>query len=134
MTTTMHTDTTNQTAPLALGQVETSFKAYTVLSTIALTAVAAMAISGHQINTFMWVRGALLPVAAVLLYRMTVAGSRRGLDRVRTLTRIMPIAIVGVDLIPGICPLWYAALQAVCMVPVVVAAVIMHRAGFPKTR
>ena len=134
MTTTMHTDTPNPTAPLALGQVETSFKAYAVLSTIALTAVAAMAINGHQINTFMWVRGALLPVAAVLLHRLIVAGSPQGLDRVRRLTRIMPIAIVGVDLIPGICPLWYAALQAVCMVPVVVAAVIMHRPGFPQSR
>jgi uncharacterized membrane protein YfhO len=130
MTTTTHT----ATAPLTFSKVETSFKAYTVLSTIALVAVAALAINGHPINTFMWVRGVLLPVVAVLLYRMTRTGSRRALDRVRTLTRIMPIAIVGVDLIPGVCPLWYAALQAVCMVPVIVAAVITRGADFPKTR
>jgi hypothetical protein len=130
-TTATAADTTAQAGSLALDKVETCFKAYTVLSS---TALAAMASNGHQVNTFMWVRGALLPMVAVLLYRMTVAGSPRALDRVRALTLIMPIAVVGVDLIPGVCPLWYAALQAVCMAPVIVAAVIMRRAAFPKTR
>ena len=141
MTTTMHTDTTPQAGTLALGKVETSFKAYTVLSAIALTAVAAVAVNGHTVNTFMWVRGLLLPVVAVLLYRTSLAasrGSRRAFDRVRALTLIMPIAIIGVDLIPGVCPLWYAALQTVCMIPVIAAAVTTRgpalRAAFPKTR
>jgi hypothetical protein len=145
METTTHTktnaDTTTPAASRAFSKLETSFKAYTVLSAIALAAIAAMAGTGHTVNTFMWVRGILLPAIAVLLYRMTIAasrGSRRSFDRVRALTLIMPIAIIAVDLIPGVCPLWYAALQAVCMLPVIAAAVTTRdaalRAAFPTTR
>lgn len=51
---------------------------------------------------------------------------------------VMPIAIVGVDLIPGVCPLWYAVAQTVCMLPVVRIAFLTRssalRAAFPRTR
>jgi hypothetical protein len=118
------------TTPTSLTKIETSFKAFTVFSALALTATAAMAVTGHTVNTFMWVRGLLLPIIAVVLYRMSIAaarGSRRAFDRVRTLTLILPIAIIAVDLIPGVCPLWYAALQTLCMLPVIAAAVITRR-------
>jgi hypothetical protein len=141
MTTTMHTTTGTDTTTPALTKVETSFKAYVVLSTTALALVAATAVNGHAVNTFMWVRGALLPIIAVLLYRLTIAASRgnhKAFDRVRTLTLIVPIAVIAVDLIPGVCPLWYAGLQALCMIPVIVAAVITRgpalRAVFPQAR
>jgi hypothetical protein len=120
---------TNTMNPAPAATVETAFKAYTVLATTALAATAAMAGGGHPVNTFMWVRGALLPVTAVLLYRLSLAaaaGSGRALERLRTLTVVLPIAIVAVDLIPGVCPLWYAALQALGMVPVLVAAVTLR--------
>jgi hypothetical protein len=110
--------------------MQNNFKAFTVLSSIGLAATAAMAVNGHTVNTFMWVRGGLLPVVAVLLYRLSVAaagGSRKAHDRLRTLTVVMPVAIIGVDLVPGVCPLWYAAVQTVCMVPVVLAAVTLRR-------
>jgi hypothetical protein len=89
-----------------------------------------MAVDGHRVNTFMWVRGALLPIVAVLLYRMSATaadGSGKALDRLRTLTVVMPVAIVAVDLIPGVCPLWYAGLQALAMIPVIVAGVTLRR-------
>jgi hypothetical protein len=108
----------------------TTFKVYAVVSALALAATAAAAAQGHSVNTFMWVRGALLPVAAVLLYRLSVraaAGSGEAADRLRKITVVLPVAIVGIDLVPGICPLWYAAMQAVCMVPVVVAAITLRR-------
>jgi hypothetical protein len=53
---------------------------------------------------FMWVRAVLLPVVAVLVHRLAVAGSRgsrRAFERLSALAVIMPIAIVGVDLVPG---------------------------------
>ncbi|BCY08478.1 hypothetical protein [Actinoplanes sp. L3-i22] len=106
------------------------FKEFAALSVFALGAVIAMAASGHTVNTFMWVRGFLLPAVAVTLYVMTRAGA---VDRVRTVTVIMPIAIVGVDLIPGVCPIWYTIAQAVCMIPVVAAAVTLRRSATPKT-
>ncbi|MFI1993377.1 hypothetical protein [Actinoplanes sp. NPDC020271] len=102
------------------------FQEFAALSTFALGAVIAMASTGHTINTFMWVRGLLLPAAAILLYVLTARGR---LDRVRTLSAILPVAIVGVDLIPGVCPIWYTAAQAVCMLPVIAAAVTVRRAA-----
>ncbi|MFE3942319.1 hypothetical protein ACFXPV_10640 [Streptomyces sp. NPDC059118] len=135
------THSTHQTpdALRAFGMTLTSIKVYGALCVIALLTVAAVASGGHTVNAFMWVRAVLLPVIAVLIHRMATAasrGSRRAFERVGTLAVIMPIAIVGVDLIPGVCPPWYAAMQTVCMVPVVCVAFITRgsalRAAFPK--
>ncbi|MFI2077252.1 MULTISPECIES: hypothetical protein [Streptomyces] len=125
----------------AFGTAEISIKVYGALSTAALVAVIAVSSSGHMVNTFMWVRAVLLPVVAVLIHRLTVSasrGSRRAFERVSALAVIMPIAIIGVDLIPGVCPPWYAVMQTVCMLPVVRVAFITRgsalRAAFPKGR
>jgi hypothetical protein len=125
----------------AFGTAKNSVKVYGALSTVALLAVIAVSSSGHMVNTFMWVRAVLLPVVAVLIYRMTVSasrGSRRAFERVSALAVIMPIAIIGVGLIPGVCPPWYAVMQVVCMLPIIRAAFITRgsalRAAFPKSR
>ncbi|MFE0044534.1 hypothetical protein [Streptomyces albireticuli] len=115
----------------AFGTVRSALKVYGALGAAALVTVVAVAISGHTVNTFMWVRAVLLPVVAMLLHRMTVSasrGSKRAYERVSALTVIMPVAVIGVDLIPGVCPLWYAAMQVVCMVPVVRAAFVVRGA------
>ena len=122
-----------ETTTYAPTRIATCMKACTVLTTTALAVTVAMFGTGHTVNTFMWIRGLLLPAAAVLLYRLSVAaagGSGHSSARLRTLTRIMPIAVIVVDLIPGICPLWYAGLQTLCMVPVIVAAVTLHAPAF----
>ncbi|OKI01333.1 hypothetical protein A6A06_17240 [Streptomyces sp. CB02923] len=125
----------------AFGAAKTSIKVYGALSAVALLAVVAVASGGHMVNTFMWVRAVLLPVAAVLIHRLAVSasrGSRRAFERVSALAVIMPIAIIGVDLIPGVCPPWYAATQTVCMLPVIRVAFLTRgstlRAAFPKAR
>ncbi|MFE4333364.1 hypothetical protein ACFRQM_29240 [Streptomyces sp. NPDC056831] len=125
----------------AFDMAKNTVKVYGALSAVALLAVIAVSTSGHTVNTFMWVRAVLLPVVAVLIYRMTVSasrGSRRAVERVSALAVIMPIAIIGVDLIPGVCPPWYAVMQAVCMLPIIRVAFIIRgsalRAAFPKSR
>ncbi|MDH6704050.1 cytochrome bd-type quinol oxidase subunit 2 [Kitasatospora sp. MAA19] len=125
----------------AFGTVRNSITVYGALGGAALLAVVAVAVDGHLVNTFMWVRAVLLPVVAVLVHRLAgsaARGSRRAFERLSALTLIMPIAIVGVDLIPGVCPRWYAAIQVVCMLPVVRAAFAVRgsalRAAFPKAR
>ncbi|TQF02946.1 hypothetical protein E6W39_12615 [Kitasatospora acidiphila] len=113
------------------GRTKNSITVFGALSAAALVAVIALASSGHSANTFMWVRAVLLPVVAVLIHRLAVSaarGSRRAFDRLRALAVIMPIAIVGVDLIPGVCPPWYAAMQAVCVLPVVRVALLLRAA------
>ncbi|MFI6325052.1 hypothetical protein ACIBG8_46580 [Nonomuraea sp. NPDC050556] len=110
--------------------VKNGIAIFGALSAAALVAVVSVAVSGHMVNTFMWVRAILLPLVAVVLFWMAVSasrGSRRAFDRVRTVALIMPIAIIGVDLIPGVCPPWYAATQIVCMVPVIAVAILTRR-------
>lgn len=115
----------------ALGSARNGVRIYGALAGLALVAVIAVAGTGHSVNTFMWVRAVLLPVIAVVIHRMAVSasrGSRRAFERLSSLAVIMPIAIVGVDLIPGVCPPWYMAMQVVCMLPVVGVAIITRRA------
>ncbi|MFF1379312.1 hypothetical protein [Streptomyces sp. NPDC058308] len=125
----------------AFGTAKRGTKVYGALSTLALLAVIAASSSGHMVNTFMWVRAVLLPVVAVLIHRMIVSasrGSRRAFERVSALAVIMPIAIIGADLIPGVCPPWYAVVQVVCMLPVIHVAFVIRGsapgAAFPKSR
>ncbi|MFE7265454.1 hypothetical protein ACFU9B_25775 [Streptomyces sp. NPDC057592] len=123
----------------AFGTAKNSLKVYGALAALALLAITAVSAGGHTVNTFMWVRAILLPLVAVLVHQLTVAasrGSRRAFERMSSGVVIMPIAITGVDLIPGVCPPWYAVTQAVCMLPVIRVAFITRgsalRAVFPK--
>ncbi|MFC8537204.1 hypothetical protein ACFUJY_25270 [Streptomyces sp. NPDC057249] len=109
------------------------------LTATALGAVAVVAATGHTVNTFMGVRAVLLPVIAYVLHRITASaagGSRRAFERVSTVAVIMPIAIIGVDLIPGVCPPWYAVVQALCVLPVIRVAFLTRgtalKTAFPK--
>jgi hypothetical protein len=113
----------------AFHALERNMTAFGALGAAALLAVIVVSSTGPSVNTFMWVRAALLPAVAVLMHRMSGSASRgaqRAFDRVRTIVDIMPIAIIGVDLVPGACPPWYAGVQAVCMLPVIVAAFLTH--------
>ncbi|MGW4163385.1 hypothetical protein [Streptomyces sp. NPDC004788] len=143
----METDTnTNITAgqpavTSAFATVRRCLALYGALATAGLVGVVVLAGTGHSVNAFMWIRAVLLPLVAVVLHRQAVAasrGSRRSYERVSQVSVVLPVAIVGVDLIPGVCPLWYAATQVVCMLPVVAVAVVSRgsavRAAFPGKR
>jgi hypothetical protein len=122
-------DNTNSRALGSFDSTRRAIALYGALSTTALLVLVAVVGSGQPANTFMWVRAALLPVIALLVHRLTAAaarGSQRALDRLRALTLVMPVAIIGVDLIPGVCPPWYAAVQTLCMLPVIRAAFLLR--------
>ncbi|GAB3912552.1 hypothetical protein GCM10029964_120450 [Kibdelosporangium lantanae] len=113
---------------------------YGVISVIVLGTVAATTFFAHQpASAFMWIRGGLLPVVAPLLTRWATRaeqGTRAAFDRLRTVTTVMPIAIIAVDLIPGVCPTWYAVMQGISVLPLIAVGVITRggqmRAMFPK--
>ncbi|GAA0297975.1 hypothetical protein GCM10010302_40780 [Streptomyces polychromogenes] len=128
-------------AQAAFATTRTAVTVYGALTTAALLAVAVVAATGHPVNPFMWTRVALLPLITLLLHRLatsTARGSHRAFERLRTLTVVFPVAIVGVDLIPGVCPWWYAALQTLCVLPALRIAVTLRgaalRTAFPKKR
>ena len=112
-----------------------------IISAIVLATVTVMAFAGHTVTPFMWVRGAILLAAAPLLHRMAgraSQGSARDFDRLRTLTAISPIALIGVDLIPGLCPAWYAVLQSLSALALIGVAALTRgaalSAAFPKKK
>jgi hypothetical protein len=123
----------------AFDTVKKCVKLYGVICAITLGTVAVVALSGPTVTTFMWVRSVILLAIAPVLHRMTVRASqgvRRSFERMRALTVIMPIAIIAVDLIPGVCPAWYAGMQAVSALALMGAAFITHgstlRTAYPK--
>lgn len=127
---------TNTRIP-AFATVTTAIKIYAALSTAALAVVIVASSTGHTVNTFMWVRALLLPVVAVPIYWTAVLasrGSQRAFERLRAVAIVLPVAIIGVDLIPGICPSWYTAMQVVCMLPILHTTLTLRRRPLPDNR
>jgi hypothetical protein len=91
-------------------------KLYGAVCAITLGTVAVVAAAGPSVTTFMWVRAVLLLAITPVLYRMA---ARRRFERLRTVAVVLPVAIVGVDLIPGVCPVWYAGMQAIAALALV---------------
>lgn len=125
----------------ALATAKRSIRLYGALGAVALAVVVAVTGSGHPVNGFMWVRAVLLPLISLLIHRIAgsaAGGSGRAFERLSGLTVVMPIAIIGVDFIPGVCPPWYAVMQTVCMLPVIRVAFLTRgaalRAAFPQGR
>ncbi|MEU6412316.1 hypothetical protein [Microbispora sp. NPDC046933] len=135
------TDTGDARTQEAFDMTKKCVTLYGMICGITLATVAVLSISEHTGSTFMWVRAVVLLAIAPVLHRLIARasqGSRRSFERMRAVTVTMPIAIIGVDLIPGICPTWYAVMQAVGVLPLVAVAFILNgsgpRAAFPKTR
>ncbi|MET8622447.1 hypothetical protein ABZW30_01580 [Kitasatospora sp. NPDC004669] len=104
---------------------------------ITLATVAVMASLGHETTPFMWIRGVIFPALAPVLLRVTAHaenGSPKAFGRIRTISTVMPIAIIGVDLIPGICPAWYAVLQGLSALALIPVAILLRSSAFPKAK
>ncbi|MFF9642848.1 hypothetical protein [Kitasatospora aureofaciens] len=106
---------------------------------VTLATVAVMASTGHGTTPFMWIRGVIFPALAPVLLRLATRaaeGDYKAFDRIRTLSTVMPIAVIAVDLIPGICPAWYAVLQGLSALALLPVAVLTRTqavtAAFPK--
>ncbi|MFF1648550.1 hypothetical protein [Streptomyces sp. NPDC058240] len=73
--------------------------------------------------------------------RLTVLasrGARWAHLRIRIISIVMPLGIVAVDMIPGVCPAWFAVMQAACTLAIAAAAFVINgsalRAVFPTSR
>ncbi|MFG3114646.1 hypothetical protein ACGF4C_09635 [Streptomyces sp. NPDC048197] len=122
------------------GTLKKLVAAYGALSSAVLITVAVLAMTGHPVTSFLWGRSGGVLASAAVIYWMTVLaarGTRWAYLRVRILSVLMPIVIVGVDLIPGICPPWFALIQAAAALPLAAAAFVSNgprlRAAFPKS-
>jgi len=103
---------------------------YGALSVLVLLANGAIAATGHgnEVSAFMWTRSSIIVASAALIYWLAVRASRglrSAYGRVRILSIILPVAIVAVDMIPGVCPLWFTLAQVVCALALVPVAFIV---------
>lgn len=136
-----HTTTTQAArTDEAFDTARTYVTLFGAVGAIVLATVAVMAATGHHTTAFLWIRGAVLLAATPLLLRYTTRaaeGSPRAFDRLRTLATTMPVAIVAVDLVPGLCPAWYAVLQGLSALSLAAVAVLTRgaalREAFPKS-
>jgi hypothetical protein len=103
---------------------------YGVAAAILLGTLVVIVIAGGDPTTFMWVRASILLALTPLFSRLAThagRGRRSSLERLRVLTTVVPVAIIAVDLIPGVCPTWYAAMQAVSALALVPIAFLTRR-------
>jgi hypothetical protein len=136
--TTATADVNDARAQDAFGVVKKCVTLYGLICAITLGTVAVVTFTDQPVSLFMWIRAVILLAISPLLYRMAVRaaqGARRSFERLETVTAIMPIAIIGVDLIPGICPAWYAVMQGISSLPLVAVAFLTRgrvlRSVFP---
>jgi hypothetical protein len=109
---------------------------YGVAAALLLGTLVVIVVAGGQPTTFMWVRASILLALTPLLSRFAVRaeqGRTSSLQRLRVLTTVLPVAIIAVDLIPGLCPTWYAAMQAVSALALVPIPFLMRRAEIRAT-
>jgi len=128
-------------AQQAFGRAKILVAAHGALSAAVLAAVAVRALTGHPVTSFLWGRSAGVLASAAVTYWLTVLaarGARWAFLRVRVISVLMPLVIVGVDLIPGLCPAWFALVQATCALAVGAAAFVVNgpllRAAFRQAR
>lgn len=124
----------------AFGTVRRLVAVHGTLSALVFMTIASLAVIDHTVTSFMWGRSAGVLASAAVIYWLTLLaskGARWAYLRVRILSSLMPIVIVAVDAVPGVCPAWFAGIQAVCALPLAGAAFISYgsglRAAFPKS-
>jgi hypothetical protein len=103
---------------------------FAVMSAVVLATLTVVATAHGSVSVFMWVRASILLLLAPFFSRLVLhasQGQRGDLERLRVVTTVLPIAIVVVDLIPGVCPGWYAAMQAASAVPLIAVTAIARR-------
>ena len=103
---------------------------YGVVGGILLGALVVIVVAGGGPSTFMWVRASVLLALTPFLSRLAVQaehGRASSWERLRLLATVLPVAVIVVDLVPGVCPTWYAATQAVSALALVPIAFLMRR-------
>ncbi|WP_116200037.1 hypothetical protein [Amycolatopsis circi] len=113
-----------------LGLAKGFVAAYGAMGVAVFGTIVALAVADGTATGFMWTRSALVPVSAVIMYwlvSLAARGSTRAYQRARLISVVAPIALVGVDLIPGACPFWFLLLQTACAVLLAAAAVPLFR-------
>lgn len=132
-------ETTSHTAAeAAFGTVRKFVAAYGALSVAVLVVDVVLSVAGKEVTSFMWGRTGGVLASAVVAYWLTgvaARGSRSAFLRVRIISTVAPVAILAIDLIPGVLPPWFVAMQIAGALVLTPAAFLTNgpalRAAFP---
>jgi hypothetical protein len=112
---------------------------YLCLSVLTLASIVARRHDPHAVNSAVWRHGVIVTVSAFLTSVFTIRaarGSRRAYLRLRIVSIVTPVAIVGLIALPGTFPLRMKIEQAVCGVMLAAIAVLANnqllRSAFRK--
>lgn len=103
---------------------------FLVVNAIALATVLLMAVLGTAPSTFMWVRALILVAASPLLLwmaRRAGAGDDSLAGRLTLIAIVLPVAVIAIDFIPGVAPMWYGVMQGLGALILIPVAVIGRR-------
>ncbi len=100
-----------------LRRVRLLVSAYLGLSALTLIAIAMLRDNAAIVTTPVWVRGTIVVASALLTTIFTAQmarGSRTGYLRVRLVSAIMLVAVIGIIAFPSTFPLWMKVEQGIC--------------------
>jgi low temperature requirement protein LtrA len=103
---------------------------FAVCNAIALATVITTAALGGTPSVFMWVRAIILVAASpVLLWMARRSGQGSGsiMRRLTLVGTVLPIAVIVIDFIPGVAPMWYGVMQGLGALLLIPVAVIGRR-------
>jgi hypothetical protein len=123
----------------ALQAIKELAAGYLALSVLTLATIVARRHDAHAVNSAVWTHGIIVTASAFLTLVFVIRaarGSRRAYLRLRIVSIVMPLAILGIIALPGTFPLWMKIEQAVCGVMLVAIAVLANnprlRSAFRK--
>lgn len=103
---------------------------FLIANAVALATVVLMAILGTAPSTFMWVRALILVAASPALLwmaRRAGAGDDSLASRLTLIAVALPVAVIAIDFIPGVAPMWYGVMQGLGALILIPVAVIGRR-------
>lgn len=125
----------------ALGNVKRLVTLYGAFSVAVLIGVGGLAITGHEVTSFMWGRAGGMFASAAAAYWLTglaARGSRPAYLRVCVISIVVPLAVIAIDTAgAGALPSWFVALQIAGALALLPSAYLVNqpelRAAFPKS-
>jgi hypothetical protein len=126
----------------AFGNIKALVKLYGAFSVAVLLGVVILAITDHEVTSFMWGRAGGMFASAAVAYWLTglaARGSRPAYLRVRIISIVVPLAVIAIDTIGAAAlPSWFVALQIAGALALAPSAYYANqpelRAAFPKSR
>jgi hypothetical protein len=100
---------------------------YAAVSVLTFLAILVFHGDPDVVTDAVWIRGSILAVASLVTFALGASmakGSRRNFRRLRVVAVAQAVAIVVIEAVPGIFPIWFKIANGVCGVLLIIVAVL----------